>query len=158
MKRIITLILLLGGFAFGLQAQILRTVPSGVVRSLPDGWHKFVSQGATFDVEISEGSLVKGNITWLDNSTYSGSFSRNAISGKGTYTWPNGDRYEGSFKANERSGKGTMYWKNGEKYGGKWKLDKKHGKGKMWNAAGEIVDEGVWEDNVLVKKAKKKKK
>lgn len=151
MKKIVILFSLLVGAFISAQAQELRTIPTNIVKVLPDGWHKFQEKGVTFDVEISQGSLVKGNIKWLDNTTYSGSFSNNVIGGRGTYTWPNGDRYEGSFRGNARSGKGTMYWTNGEKYSGKWKNDKKNGKGKMWDTNGTL-EQGLWAENVLVKR------
>ena len=149
MKKLIALCLLIGFVSFS-NAQQIRLVPTKLIKQLPNGWHKFVTNGVVFDVEISEGSLVKGNIKWLDNSTYSGSFANNVISGRGTYTWANGDKYEGSFKNNERHGKGSMYWKDGTKYSGKWKNNKKNGKGKMWEADGTLVV-GLWEENKLIK-------
>ncbi|GAA0730531.1 hypothetical protein GCM10009430_41800 [Aquimarina litoralis] len=121
---------------------------------LPDGWHKFISAGAYYDVEILQGYLVKGNVTWFDKATYSGSFRNDKIYGRGTYTWPNGDRYEGSFKNNMRHGKGTMYWADGTKYSGKWKNNSRNGKGKLFNNEGKLTDEGVWEADVLVSSKK----
>ena len=155
MKKLILLLVIFGAI-FATQAQNLRVIPADLIKSLPNGWHKFNYKGVYFDVEVANQLLVKGNIKWLDKSMYSGGFSNNEISGKGTYTWANGDKYEGSFKSNERSGKGTMYWKNGEKFSGKWKYNKKNGKGKMWDGTGALVQEGVWEQNILVKEKKGK--
>ncbi|MEK6153815.1 hypothetical protein WIW50_11170 [Flavobacteriaceae bacterium 3-367] len=135
----------------GLHAQDLNTISVPGIEALANGWYKFVSEGANYDVEITNGGLVKGNIRWFDTHTYSGDLSRNVISGKGTYTWDNGDYYEGAFKNNERSGKGTMHWKNGAKFSGKWKNNKRNGKGTLWEIDGTIV-KGVWEEDVLVKK------
>ncbi|NAS30811.1 hypothetical protein GTQ40_07500 [Flavobacteriaceae bacterium R38] len=156
MRKIIIFSLLLA-ITYTVNAQQLRYVPGGAAKLFPTGWHKFVSQGVTFDVEVANGSLVKGNVKWLDNSTYSGSFANNEISGKGTYTWNNGERYEGSFKKNERSGKGTMYMKDGTKFSGKWKNNKKNGKGKLWDKDGNLTAVGVWKDDVLVEEKKNKK-
>ncbi|MEL6916215.1 MAG: hypothetical protein AAFO99_00655 [Bacteroidota bacterium] len=150
MKNRILLCLILAT-SVGLKAQELNTISVPGIKALADGWYKFASQGAEYDVEVSYGTLVKGNVGWFDESTYSGDLSKNVISGKGTYMWPNGDRYEGSFKNNQRSGKGTMHWKNGAKYEGKWKNNQRNGKGKMWQADGSL-EEGVWEEGVLVKK------
>jgi len=139
-------------------AQELNVVPVSTVRQLPDGWHKFTEQGATFDVEVLGGKLVKGNIVWFDDSSYSGTFSGNRISGRGTYKWSDGKRYEGAFKNNQRHGKGSMIDADGSKWSGKWKLNQKNGKGKAFDNKGALVQEGVWEQNQFVSaKAKKKK-
>lgn len=140
---IITIALLFTGL-FVSQAQTINPVPTGTARQLPNGWHKYIDQGTTFDVEVLNGALVQGNIKWFDGSTYSGALSYNGISGKGTYTWPDGQRYEGAFKNNARHGKGTMYSLDGTKYGGKWKNDKKNGKGTVFSSEGDIVQKGVW--------------
>ncbi|NER13649.1 hypothetical protein GWK08_09385 [Leptobacterium flavescens] len=152
MKKILLLLILIAAGLNGVKAQEIRYIPAQKVRTLPDGWHKFVTNGVIFDVEVANGTLVKGNVKWIDNSSYSGSFSNNQISGRGTYTWANGDRYEGSFKNNERSGKGTMYWTNGTKFSGKWKYDKKNGKGKLWEADG-MLKEGKWENDKMIAKS-----
>jgi len=160
MKKVIILSLLLTlTVSYTISAQQLRYVPAGSAKLFSVGWHKFVSQGVNFDVEIAEGGLlVKGNVKWLDNSTYSGGFYNNEISGKGTYTWADGNRYEGSFKKNERSGKGTMYWNSGKKFSGKWKYNKRNGKGKLWDKNGNLEAYGIWKDDVLVEEKKEKKK
>ncbi len=152
-RKIIVIALILGS-VFGMQAQKLNYPASKGLRQLNNGWHKFSVEGAVFDVEVSEGRLVKGNVVWFDNSKYSGSFNNNKISGKGTYTWPNGDRYEGSFKNNQRHGKGTMYWSDGTKHSGKWKNNSRNGKGKSFDPNGNLVNEGVWEGDTLVENKK----
>ena len=148
-KKLILIGLFLVG-ALGVKAQELNYPVSSGINQLPNGWHKFTHAGAYYDVEISQGHLVKGNVVWFDKATYSGSFGSNKISGKGTYTWPNGDRYEGSFKNNLRHGKGTMYWSDGTKYSGKWKNNSRNGKGKSYDSEGNLTQEGVWEADVLV--------
>ena len=150
----------LGLFIFSLSicAQEINTVPSSGIAKLPDGWHKFQSQGAFLDVEIISGNLTQGNIKWFDNATYSGNFSGFFIAGKGTYTWPGGKRYEGSFKDNERHGKGSMIEADGSKWSGKWKNNKKNGKGKAFDAQGNLIKEGIWKDDIFIGAKKKKKK
>ncbi len=149
MKKYLLFAVLLGSVTF-IQAQELNFVPSSAVKSLADNWYKFESEGTTFDVEVRAGDIVKGNIKWFNNDTYSGDLVASELSGKGTYTWANGERYEGSFKSNQRSGKGTMFWNNGTKYSGKWKNNLQHGKGKKWEKDGTVV-EGVWQNGTLVK-------
>ncbi len=158
MKTIFTFLLL---FIIGLGqswAQDLNVIPTVTVRQLPDGWHKFSEQGATFDVQVLGGSFVKGNVKWFDGASYSGTFSGNRISGRGTYKWADGQRYEGSFKNNERHGKGSMIANDGSKWSGKWKGNLKNGKGKMYDTEGAVVQEGVWVEGDYVGTKSKKKK
>ncbi len=150
MKKSISIFVFVVGMVFYGNAQDLNNVPTQHINQLTDGWPKFTSQGAAFDVEVAFGKLVKGNILWFDSTKYSGSFYNNKISGKGTYTWSNGDYYEGSFKNNQRHGKGTMHWSNGSKYSGKWKKNQKYGKGKLYDNNGAVVKEGVWEQDLYV--------
>ena len=156
MEKSIRLLLMIVGIAYGGKAQKINLVPTKQLRQLPSGWHIFVSEGATFDAEVLNGSLIKGKITWFDTASYSGTFYNNKISGKGTYTWSNGERYEGSFKGNMLHGKGTFYKNDGTKYQGKWKNNKRNGKGKIFDNSGAIVKQGVWEENIYIDKATKK--
>ena len=151
MKKCILILVLIVGVSFYSSAQTINLIPTKQISQLPDGWHKFLSSGTNFDVEVQFGSLVQGNITWFDGASYSGAFYKNLVAGKGTYTWPNGDRYEGSFKANKLHGKGTFYKKDGTKHQGKWKDNKKSGKGKVYDSDGKLIKQGTWENDVFVK-------
>ncbi|MCK8521568.1 hypothetical protein M0D21_08310 [Aquimarina sp. D1M17] len=155
MRKNVILIIALVISAFGIQAQDVKYPVVKGLKQLPNGWHKFSYAGTIFDVEVRDGYLIKGNVTWFDNSHYSGSFVGNKISGKGTYTWSNGDRYEGAFRNNQRHGKGTMYWKDGRKYTGKWKNNFQNGKGKSYDPNGNLTAEGIWESAVLIKEKNK---
>ncbi|MFC4633880.1 hypothetical protein ACFO3O_08175 [Dokdonia ponticola] len=151
MKKIFFIVSLMMTTIFNLQAQAINAIPfSPDIAQLPDGWHKFTLQGASFDVEVASGNLVKGNISWFDGTKYSGNLSGSVISGRGTYTWPDGTRYEGSFKNNQRHGKGSMILVDHSKWSGKWKHNKKNGKGKLFDTSGEIVLQGVWVENEFV--------
>jgi len=156
MKRGLLLLILVVGVIFISNAQQINTIPTKQIRQLPSGWHKFISEGATFDVEVLNGTLIKGNVFWFDTATYSGTFSNNQVSGRGTYTWPNGDRYEGSFRNNQMHGKGTLYKTDGSKHQGKWKHNKKNGKGKVYDSNGTIVKQGLWKENEYIDKITKK--
>ncbi len=150
MKKVILTFIFAIGIIWTSQAQQIKTIPfSRDIAQLPDGWHKFQVQGASFDVEVLGGRLIQGNVTWLDGTKYSGSLSNNYISGRGTYTWPDGRRYEGSFKKSQRSGKGSMIEKDGSKWSGKWKENKRNGKGKIFAKDGSLVSKGVWEDDQI---------
>lgn len=151
MKNVLFLILLFFGVCTVVQAQEIKTLPTNLeTRSWPDGWHKFELQGAIFDVEILAGSYTKGNVTWLDGTSYSGGLNGAFVSGRGTYTWANGSRYEGSFRKGKRHGKGSLILPNGQKWSGKWKENKKNGKGKVFDNDGNVVQQGVWENDLLV--------
>lgn len=158
MKKVISLLILVLSINFAGEAQELNAVVPGTAKNIPDGWHKFTFQGAKFDVEIKSQSLTEGNIVWFDQSIYSGAFRGNSITGRGTYVWPDRQRYEGTFKNNMRHGKGTMFYKDGSRHYGKWKDNKKNGKGQEYNKAGELVRDGIWENDIFVKPAKSKKK
>ena len=151
MKKIFLVVSLVAATVLSVQAQTINAIPfSPDIAQLPDGWHKFTLQGASFDVEVTSGRLVKGNISWFDGTKYSGNLSGSIISGRGTYTWPNGTRYEGSFKNNQRHGKGSLILVDNSKWSGKWKYNKKNGKGKQFDTFGEIVQQGVWEENEFI--------
>ena len=151
MKKIFLIVSLVAVTFLNVQAQTINAIPfSPDIAQLPDGWHKFTLQGASFDVEVASGNLVKGNIIWFDGTKYSGNLAGSLISGRGTYTWSDGTRYEGSFKNNERHGKGSMILVDNSKWSGKWKHNKKNGKGKQFNSSGEIVQQGVWAENEFV--------
>jgi hypothetical protein len=156
MKKILLMVGFVIATVFNVQAQEINAVPySPDIKQLPDGWHKFTLQGASFDVEVASGNLVKGNVIWFDGSTYSGNLAGSVISGRGTYTWPDGTKYEGAFKNNQRHGKGSMILVDSSKWSGKWKKNKKNGKGKQFDTSGEIVQQGIWTENEFVGAKKK---
>ncbi len=156
MKNLILIVSFFIGMTFSMQAQDINALPySNDLKQLPDGWHKFTLQGASFDVEVISGRLVQGNVTWFDGTKYSGSLGGSVISGRGTYTWPDGTRYEGSFKNSARHGKGSMIQLDGSKWSGKWKNNQKNGKGKMFDSEGAIVQKGVWVSNEFIGAKKK---
>lgn len=84
-------------------------------------------------------------------SRYEGQWQDNQRHGNGVFYWPDGDYYEGEYQNDQRNGQGTYYWTNGEKYMGSWKNDKRSGKGAFYNADGELVTQGTWENDKLVK-------
>ncbi|MCC1483931.1 MORN repeat-containing protein [Winogradskyella immobilis] len=158
MKKVISILVVLISINFASNAQEINGIPPGSARNLPDGWHVFQNQGATFDVEVLGKKLTQGTIVWFDKSKYSGTLSGDNITGKGTYVWKDGQRYEGYFKDDKRHGKGTMYYADGTKHYGKWKNHVKHGKGQTYAKDGSLITDGVWENGKLVKEKTKKKK
>ena len=157
MSRVIFSVAFILSIAFSASAQKINIVPPVATHNLTNGWHKFIDQGATFDVEVSENTFLQGNIIWFDQSKYSGTLSGFNITGKGTYTWNDNTRYEGSFKRNNRHGWGVMYYLDGTKHEGKWKNNKKEGKGKSYDKNGKVVQQGIWANDEFVGAKKKKK-
>jgi DNA helicase-4 len=69
----------------------------------------------------------------------------------GTYKWLHGDQYVGEWKDNEKHGQGTFTLANGNKYVGEWKGNKLHGRGVRYAADGSIYEQGIYENDKLVK-------
>ena len=102
--------------------------------------------------QVKNGKANGFGIALLDTgSRYEGEWTDNARQGQGTFYWPDGEYYVGTYTNDRRSGYGTYYWPNGEKYAGEWKEDKRSGSGKFFDAAGEVVADGEWNDDELVK-------
>jgi len=151
-KIVLTVALVIMAFS-SLAAQEFNRVPyNPEIKGLSEGWYKFTMEGTVFDVEVSLGRYVKGNITWFDGSSYSGDLSGTDLNGKGSYTWPDGSKYEGSFRKHKRHGKGSLTKADGEKWSGKWKNNLKNGKGTIFDSQGAIVKKGVWQAGELVAK------
>lgn len=138
-----------------LSAQQFNLIENPDLSQLADGWYKFVTDNASFDVEVINHTLNQGTITWFDGSTYSGELRGHKLHGKGTYTWANGMMYSGKLKNHMRHGKGTLVLQNKSKWYGKWKENRKHGKGKIFDAKGIVITSGTWELDVLVAKDSK---
>ncbi len=151
MKKIVLALALLVTGLGSLTAQEFNRIPyNPEIKGLVDGWYKFSIEGTSFDVEVSLGRYVKGNISWFDGTTYSGDLSGTNLSGRGTYTWPDGSKYEGTFKKHQMHGKGSYTTVDGQKWSGKWKNNQKNGKGTMFDSEGSITKKGVWQSGELV--------
>ena len=78
-----------------------------------------------------------------------------------------GDRYEGEYKDSYKDGRGKKegdlliltffnafigkkFWKNGDVYEGEWKKDKISGMGRKFDLKGKILEEGIFEEGVLI--------
>lgn len=87
-------------------------------------------------------------------SRYEGEWKDNQRHGHGSFYWADGEHYIGDYINDLRNGEGTYHWPNGEKYVGHWKDDKRNGFGVFYGADGDIVTQGTWEDDKLVKEDK----
>ena len=156
MNRPTLILLILVLTSIHLSAQQIHTIMENKAKYLPDGWHKFVENEVYFDVEVKDGSMVKGIIVWYDGAKYSGSLFGDVISGSGTYTWPNGSRYEGGFQGNVQHGRGTKIEIDGSKWGGKWRYGQRNGKGKVFDSSGSLIKKGFWENDEFIGEKKKR--
>ncbi len=130
----------------------------------PDGckvWNKLPTPDETV---IWEGKCVngfaegKGKLTWIDKvnppEVHEGVWIAGKVNGFAISTFPGGDRYIGGYVDGEREGWGVYLWKNGTKYVGKFKNGNFSGPGVKRNAAGMVVEEGIWASGKLVQQQK----
>ena len=116
-----------------------------------------------------------GKLLLSKDESYEGEFIDGVYDGKGTYFWKKENiKFVGNWRNNIRHGKGKIYekkslifsgiWKNnlrngiGQKYkngsmvyDGVWKDDEKHGFGKEYDDVGNIIREGIWENDKFSK-------
>ncbi|MFA0964335.1 hypothetical protein AB9P05_21195 [Roseivirga sp. BDSF3-8] len=93
----------------------------------------------------------RGVALFSTGSRYEGEWKNNMRHGKGIFYWPDGEYYSGEYKNDQRHGQGTYYWPNGEKYTGSWENNERNGEGTFYGKEGEIVADGIWKDDELVK-------
>ena len=89
-------------------------------------------------------------------SRYEGEWKDNQKHGKGVFEWQDGAIYDGLYREDLRHGMGTYHWPNGERFEGMWERDVRSGEGTFYNADGKVVATGLWRDDELVKRKKKK--
>lgn len=113
------------------------------------------AQGFWFDYtgDIVNGEAHgKGVAVFENGNRYEGEFKHNKRSGFGKAVNKNGDQYEGQWKNDRFNGKGIYMWKNGDRFEGYFKDAQRNGKGKLYNKRGELLKEGDWKEDELVKK------
>lgn len=93
---------------------------------------------------------------WLTGSKYEGKWKDNMRHGEGVFEWEDGERYEGEYRNDLREGQGVYYWSNGQKYVGGWADDKRSGEGVFYDQEGEVLAEGLWKNDELVRVEKEK--
>ena len=98
----------------------------------------------------------KGVALLKSGSRYEGDWKNNERHGNGTFYWPDGQVYKGSYREDRREGQGTYYWPNGEKYIGAWENDQRNGEGTFYDNEGKVMANGIWKNDKLAEKSKKK--
>ena len=76
----------------------------------------------------------------------------------GTYVWGIGNKYVGDWQDGKIHGQGTYTSANGSKWVGSWENGKLNGYAITYYADGSINKEGIFKDNVFIKKGKLMKK
>ena len=71
--------------------------------------------------------------------------------GQGVATFSDGDNYVGEFLDGEFNGQGTYFFSNGEKHTGQYKDDKLNGKASKFDKTSKVFEQGIYEDDVLIK-------
>ncbi len=70
----------------------------------------------------------QGKVSFLDGSTYKGSWKDGKFHGLGKYNWPNGNYYYGNWENDVRKGFGKHFdTTTGNLFEGHWEGDKKNG-------------------------------
>lgn len=109
--------------------------------------------------QVKNGMANGYGVAILDTgSRYQGDWKNDQRHGEGTFYWPDGEYYEGSYVDDRRKGRGTYHWPNGEKYVGQWEADKRNGQGTFYGEDGEVITQGLWKDDKLVKESGRKRK
>lgn len=91
-----------------------------------------------------------GVMKYSNGQIYSGEWKNNKKSGHGSLTWPSGHVYEGEFLNDEVTGKGKMKYPSGWYYVGFFVDGSREGQGVMYNSKGEVVEQGIWSNDVIV--------
>ena len=95
-----------------------------------------------------------GESTWANGASYKGESLNNKMHGQGTYIYVAASEfstYVGQLKEGRFEGKGMMKYKDGRIFEGEFKNDKKNGAGIMKSSAGNIVEQGIWKDDLFIK-------
>lgn len=81
---------------------------------------------------------------------YEGNFKDDEYHGIGTYFHENGDISIAEYIYGKRSGLGVYLFKNGARYVGEYVNDERSGLGIFYGTNGNILSEGVWQNNKFV--------
>jgi hypothetical protein len=82
---------------------------------------------------------------------YEGEFKKNKFDGTGSLTFQDIFKYIGEFKDGLFNGSGELIYIDGIKYVGSFKDQMFHGKGIKYDAAGQILESGLWDNDRLLK-------
>eukprot|EP01129_Flabellula_baltica_P016991 TRINITY_DN927_c0_g2_i2.p1 TRINITY_DN927_c0_g2~~TRINITY_DN927_c0_g2_i2.p1 ORF type:complete len:1091 (-),score=302.30 TRINITY_DN927_c0_g2_i2:16-3288(-) len=74
--------------------------------------------------------------TYVDGSSYSGTWIKAKYEGPGIFTSGNGALFEGNFERGAMQGQGAVRYSNGDYYEGDWHRDLPHGEGRVVYANG----------------------
>ena len=107
-------------------------------------------------IEVSGWSNCSGSANWPDiglsyGDQYSGGFKDSKFHGQGTINYSNGDMYIGQWKDGNYDGIGSYVFFDGSKQIGQFKNNKLNGKATKLDETGKVFEQGVYEDDVLIK-------
>ena len=65
------------------------------------------------------------------------------------------EEYKGTFKDDKIEGEGVYIYPDGSKYEGSWEKNKRNGLGKQFDNQGNIIHDGIWENDTYMGKVSK---
>ncbi|KAK8794601.1 hypothetical protein WA158_001582 [Blastocystis sp. Blastoise] len=92
----------------------------------------------------------QGRFNYNDGSIYEGEFVNGVRQGYGSYVFANG-MYKGEFHNNLQDGHGILYHEDGSRYEGDFQAGVRHGKGIQYDADGNITEELLYDNGIIVK-------
>ena len=108
--------------------------------------------GGTYRGDFFDGKKHGKGTLKTEDLIYEGEYVDDKIRGKGIYKFKNGDVLD-VYKDGLKSS-GTFYYKNGSKYVGQLEWIWRQGQGIYYGKNGQILGEGIWEEDKLKKSQK----
>ena len=114
--------------------------------------------GDRYAGEFVDGSFVGAGVyTWADNANnvnnvgmrHEGDFANDRANGPGVFYFTSGSRYAGDNREWRSTGHGVLHRPDGSRYEGAWNTDQRNGLGVEWDAAGRILEQGVFTNDEL---------
>lgn len=116
------------------------------------GWGSLIWPRGMYEGNFKDGFYNgQGKMINDDGEIHEGTWENTLVTGKTIY--PSGSPqtiYEGQYSDGLPDGIGVMHYSDGKIYEGGWAKGKMNGKGKLMFSDGEIIQHGIWKDDVYI--------
>ena len=124
---------------------------SRVFAQIPPGYYDPSSGKTGVALQAALHTIIKGHTVISYAGLWTAYYTTDdKPNGKGLFKWPDGSSYEGDFTDGKRSGKGIFRFPNGEFYEGDFMDGSFTGFGILYDAAGNILKQGLWDNDKFV--------